>query len=244
LKTKLKEEFSFLFLGFIYRVDSVGEIENIPNMIGDTLNRNIWVHFSQRNDSNLAGTNYIMYMMTKQYRMGSLFIYLFCKQNYVGEYEKARPRRNCDWKLRSESRPDVQDDIQAIDGQQEDEIWIDPGMKAHPVAHWDWLDNGEEEDIEYTDNEDDLGDLENTEINAFTLLIKSKEKDHNFTIKYHRGPKLSRSIQKRERKKQNELAIAAAGSYPLDKGFLISAPTAESTPPDQNIVMEVWYGGD
>jgi hypothetical protein len=91
-----------------------------------------------------------------------------------------------------------------------------------------WLDD-DEEDIEYTDNEDDLGDLEYKEINAFTLLIKSKEKDHNSTIKYHRGPKLSRSTQKRERKKQNELAIAVAGSHPLDKGFLISAPTAEST---------------
>jgi hypothetical protein len=48
----------------------------------------------------------------------------------------------------SESRPDVQDDIQAIDDQQEEEIWIDPGMKEHPVAHWDGLDD-EEEDIEY-----------------------------------------------------------------------------------------------
>jgi hypothetical protein len=49
-----------------------------------------------------------------------------------------------------ESRPDVQDDIQAIDEQQEEEIWIDPGMKAHPVAHLDGLDDDEEEDIEYT----------------------------------------------------------------------------------------------
>jgi hypothetical protein len=56
----------------------------------------------------------------------------------------------------SESRPNVQDDIQAID-EQDEEIWIDPGMKAHQVAHWDGLDD-EEEDIEYTDNEDDLGD--------------------------------------------------------------------------------------
>jgi hypothetical protein len=71
----------------------------------------------------------------------------------------------------SKPRPDVQDDIQAIDEQQEGGIWIDPGMKDHPVAHWDGL-NNEEEDIEYTDNEDDLGDLEYKEINAFTLLIK------------------------------------------------------------------------
>jgi hypothetical protein len=46
----------------------------------------------------------------------------------------------------SESRPDVQDDIQAI-REQEDEIWINPGMKAHPVAHWDGLDD-EEDNIE------------------------------------------------------------------------------------------------
>jgi hypothetical protein len=62
-------------------------------------------------------------------------------------------------------------------------------MKEHPVTHWDGLDDDEEEDIEYTDNKDDLRDLEYKEINAFTLLIKSKEKDHNSTIKYHRGPK-------------------------------------------------------
>jgi hypothetical protein len=61
-------------------------------------------------------------------------------------------------------------------------------------------------DIEYTDNEDDLGDLENKEINAFSPLIKSKEKDHNYTIKYHRSPKQSGSTQKRRRKKQNELS--------------------------------------
>jgi hypothetical protein len=60
----------------------------------------------------------------------------------------------------SESRPDIQDDIQAINDQQEEEIWINPGMKEHPVAHWDGLDDAEKEDIEYTDNEDDLGDLE------------------------------------------------------------------------------------
>jgi 3-dehydroquinate dehydratase len=36
----------------------------------------------------------------------------------------------------SESRSDVQDDIQATDEQQEEEIWINPGMKGHPVAHW------------------------------------------------------------------------------------------------------------
>jgi hypothetical protein len=41
----------------------------------------------------------------------------------------------------SESRPDVQDDIQAIDEQQGEEIWIDPDMKEHPVAHWDGLDD-------------------------------------------------------------------------------------------------------
>jgi hypothetical protein len=133
----------------------------------------------------------------------------------------------------SESRPDVQDNI--IDEQQEEEIWIGPGMKAHSVAYWDGLDDDEEKDIEYTDNEDDLRDLRYKEINAFTLLMKSKEKDHNFTIKYHRGPEPSRSTQKREREKQNELAIAAAGSHSLDKGFLISAPTAESTPPGQDI---------
>jgi hypothetical protein len=70
-------------------------------------------------------------------------------------------------------------------------------MKAHLVAHWDGLDGDEVEDIEYPDNEDDGGDLEFNKINAFTLLIKLKEKDDNSTIKYHRGPKLSRSTQTR-----------------------------------------------
>jgi hypothetical protein len=72
----------------------------------------------------------------------------------------------------TESRPDVQDDIQAINRQQEEGTWIDPGMKAHLVSHWDGLDDEEEDDIEYIDNEDDLGDLEYKGINAFTLLIK------------------------------------------------------------------------
>jgi hypothetical protein len=116
----------------------------------------------------------------------------------------------------SESRPNVQDDIQAINKQQQEEIWIDRGMKEHLVTHWDGL-GDEEEDIEYK------------EINVFTLLIKRKEKDHSSMIKYHQDPKLSRSNQERERKKQNKLAIVAAGSHPLFKGFLISAHTAEST---------------
>jgi hypothetical protein len=94
------------------------------------------------------------------------FFYIQCQgseaneKEYVGECEKPRLRRNCDWKLRplSELRPDVQDDRQVIDEQQEKEIWIDPGMKAHPVAHWDGLDD-EEEDIEYTDKRMILGTL-------------------------------------------------------------------------------------
>jgi hypothetical protein len=53
--------------------------------------------------------------------------------------------------------------------------------------------------------------------------------DHNFAIKYHRGPKV---LKRGKGRKQHELAMAAAGSHPLDKGFLISAPTAESTPLD------------
>jgi hypothetical protein len=42
--------------------------------------------------------------------------------------------------------------------------------------------------------------------------MEGKEKGHNSTIKIYRGPNPSRSTQKRERKKQNELAIAAPGS--------------------------------
>jgi hypothetical protein len=66
-------------------------------------------------------------------------------------------------KLRQEiavsvSRPDVQDDILVIDDQQEKEIWIDPGMREHPVVNLYRL-GDEEEDFEYTDNEDDLEDL-------------------------------------------------------------------------------------
>jgi hypothetical protein len=78
--------------------------------------------------------------MTKQYRMGSLFIFT----KYIFEFLN-------------------QGEFKLI-------IWIDPGMKAHPVAHCDGLDD-EKEDIEYTDNEDDLGDLEYKEINAFTLRL-------------------------------------------------------------------------
>jgi hypothetical protein len=44
----------------------------------------------------------------------------------------------------SESKPDAQDDIQAINDQQDEEIWIYPGMKEHPVAHWDGLDDEED----------------------------------------------------------------------------------------------------
>jgi hypothetical protein len=73
-------------------------------------------------------------------------------------------------------------------------------MNEYPVAHCDGLDD-EEEDIEYTNNEDYLRDLEYREINTFILLMKGKESDHNSTIEYHRGPKLSQSTQKRERKK-------------------------------------------
>jgi hypothetical protein len=138
----------------------------------------------------------------------------------------------------SESGPDVQDDIQTIDEQQEEEIWIDPGMKAHPVAHWDGLDDDEERTLKILIMRMISGTLNIKKLTpSLTLLVKSKGKDYNSTIKYHRGPKLSRSTQKGERKKQNELAIAAAGSHPLDKGFLNSAPTAESTPPDKNILV-------
>jgi hypothetical protein len=71
-------------------------------------------------------------------------------------------RRNWDLKLRYRSRdlPRIQDDMQAINDQQEEEIWIDPDMREHPVAHWDGLYDEEEEDFEYTDNEDNLEDLE------------------------------------------------------------------------------------
>jgi hypothetical protein len=59
-----------------------------------------------------------------------------------------------------------------------------------PVAHWDGLDD-EEEEFEHTDNEDDLWDLEHKEITAVTQLIKGKGNDHGSTIKYYRGPKPS-----------------------------------------------------
>jgi hypothetical protein len=64
----------------------------------------------------------------------------------------------------------IQDDIQAIDDQQEEETWIYPGMKAHPVAHWDGLDEEEGGGIEYTDNEDDSGTLN---IKKLTPLLYS-----------------------------------------------------------------------
>jgi hypothetical protein len=55
-------------------------------------------------------------------------------------------------KLRQEiavsvSKPDVQDDILAIDDQQEKGIWIDPGMREHPVVNLDGLGDDEEEDL-------------------------------------------------------------------------------------------------
>jgi hypothetical protein len=52
------------------------------------------------------------------------------------------------------------------------------------------------------------------ETNAFTLLIKSKEKDHSTTIKY-RGPNPSQSTQKRERKKQNvsDFSVKRSGTH-------------------------------
>jgi hypothetical protein len=78
-----------------------------------------------------------------------------------------------------------------INDQQEEEIWIDPGMKEYPIAHWDGL-GDEEEDIEYTDNEDDLANLGYKEITAFTLLMEGKEMGHDSTIKFYRGPKPSR----------------------------------------------------
>jgi hypothetical protein len=128
-----------------------------------------------------------------EFKLTTYFIYIYNasdrKQTKRGMSENVRSQGREEMRLEtavSESRPDVQDDIQAIDEQQEEEIWIDPGMKAHPVAHWDGLDD-EEEDIEYTDNEDDLGDLEYKEINAFTLLIKSKEKDQNCLEVLKRG---------------------------------------------------------
>jgi hypothetical protein len=94
-----------------------------------------------------------------------------------------------------ESRPDIQDDIQAINDQQEEEISIDPGMREHGlVAHWDGSDD-EEEDFEYTDNEKDLGDLEYEEIAAFTQFMKGKGKNHTSTVKCNRGPKTSRSTR-------------------------------------------------
>jgi hypothetical protein len=92
-------------------------------------------------------------------------------------------------------------------------------MREHPVAHWDGLGDDQEEDFEYTNNEDDLGDLEFKEITAFTQLMmtrrrihlifvkitkrliefiqlmKGKGKDRNSMIKYYRGPKPFRSTQ-------------------------------------------------
>jgi hypothetical protein len=79
----------------------------------------------------------------------------------IGSKRKRACRRvreaRAEKKLRLEiAVSDVQDDIQAINDQQEEEIWIDPGMREHPVAHWDGLDDDEREDFEYTNNEDDL----------------------------------------------------------------------------------------
>jgi hypothetical protein len=122
------------------------------------------------------------------------------EKEYIEECEKPGPRK--------ESRPDVQDDIQEINDQQGEEVCIDPGMRKHlfiyfiscgmrkhgPVSHLDGLDDDEEEDFEYTDNEDDLWDLEYKEITAFTQLMKGKGKDHNSTTKCHRGQKPSRSM--------------------------------------------------
>jgi hypothetical protein len=49
----------------------------------------------------------------------------------------------------------------------------------------------------------------------------------------------------KEGKEETKCAIAAAGSHPLDKGFLIPSPAAESTPPDQDIgpCRDAWANG-